>query len=152
MVEALRAHGAAIWVFDVNREFTNLPTAGAIRVGENFTLSLAEVGFGFLMAVIRDIGPMTEATAGAFQNLGPRFMNDEIKKTGFATLEYLEERAGHNGFHNHEMVNRAIEGRLRAVRRTGLFSASAGSETLGDRFWRITAEGGRRFRPGGAAA
>lgn len=40
------------------------------------------------------------------------------------------------------MVNRAIEGRLRAVRRTGLFSDSAGSETLGDRFWRITDEGG----------
>jgi DNA helicase HerA-like ATPase len=68
-------------------------------------------------------------------------MAEEIKKTGFATIDYLEERAGMGRFHSSDMVNQAIETRLRMVRRTGLFASSPETETLVDRFWRITEEG-----------
>jgi uncharacterized protein len=141
IVEALRVLTAPCWVYDINREFINLPSADVIRVGDNFKLSLAEVGFSFLMAVIEDLGPLQETSRGAFENVGPRLMNDEIKKTGFATVEYLEEQAGMGHFHSNDMVNQAIETRLRMVRRSGLFATTPDSESLVDRFWRIAQEG-----------
>ena len=38
-------------------------------VGGNFKLSLAEVGFGFLLAVIDDMGPLTANSQGALSDL-----------------------------------------------------------------------------------
>lgn len=126
-----------------NREFVSLPNADVIRIGDNYRLPLADVGFSFLTAVVDDMGPLTENSRAAFDHAGPRLMKEEIKKTGFATIEYLEERAGAGAFHSNDMVNMAIETRLRMVRRTGLFAtdADSGAESLSERFWRITAEG-----------
>ncbi len=142
IVEALRQHKAACWIYDINREFVGLPNADVIRIGQDFKLSLAEVGFAFLMAVIEDIGPLQETSRGAFENVGPRLMAEEMKRNkGFATIEYLEERAGQGRFHSSEMVNQAIETRLRMVRHTGLFADDPKSETLVDRFCRISEAG-----------
>lgn len=138
----LVAHGAPCWVFDINKEFVALPGADTIRIGDNYRLALPEVGFPFLMAVIDDLNPLTDVSRGALDHNGPRFMEQEVKATSFATIEYLLEKAEQQRFHSNEMVNQAIETRLRMVARTGLFETNSKAERLGARFDRATAGGG----------
>jgi hypothetical protein len=64
----------------------DLPGAEVIRVGGNFKLSLAEVGFPFLLAVIEDMGPLTANSQGALEHEGARFVAEELKKKGYATI------------------------------------------------------------------
>jgi hypothetical protein len=142
LLHGLASHAAACVVFDINREFVDLPGAEVIRVGANFKLSLAEVGFGFLLAVIDDMGPMTQNSQGALEHEGARFVAEEMRKKGYATIGYLLDRAEQGRFHNHEMVNQAIAHRLRMVSRSGLFSDDPAAETLGDVFARVATTGG----------
>ncbi len=142
VLESLRGLGAPCWVYDINREFVGLPDADTIRVGENFQLSLHEVGFGFLMAVIDDMNPLQDVSRGALENVGPRLVREQFSRRGFATIEYLIDRAGQNGFHTNEKVNEAIETWLKMVKATHLFAAHAGTETLADRFARVVSSGG----------
>jgi hypothetical protein len=142
IVHALSKHSAPIWVFDINREFIDLPGADVIRIGENYKLRLDEVGFPFLMAVIEDLNPFTPVSQGAFESEGPRLMEQEVARTGMATIGFLLERAEQGAFHNNEMVNGAIEQRLRMVGRQHLFAESKDSETLASRFNRTTDAGG----------
>lgn len=134
--------GAPCWVYDINREFIDLPGADVIRIGDNYRLSLAEVGFPFLMAVIEDMNPLTDVSRGALEHAGPRFIAEEIKHSGFATIDYLLDRAEAGRFHSNDMVNQAIETRLRMVRRSGLFDNDGAEETLTARFSRVTKSGG----------
>lgn len=134
--------GAPCWAFDINREFVDLPGADVIRVGENYRFSLAEVGFPFLMALISDLNPLQDISRGAFEYEGPRLMQQQIDRHGYASIEYLLDRAGAGAFHSHDTVNQAIETRLRMVQRTGIFSDDPDNETLRERFERVTAAGG----------
>jgi hypothetical protein len=134
--------GAPCWAFDINREFVDLPGADTIRVGDNYRLSLAEVGFEFLAAVIDDIGPMPPVSQGALDHEGRRFMEEELRKRGFASIDYLLDRAEAGRFHHNEWVNLAIETRLRMVKRSAIFSDDPGAETLTERFARATETGG----------
>jgi hypothetical protein len=142
LIAALSALGAPCLAFDINREFLDLPGSEVVRIGDNFKLSLAEVGFPFLLAVIEDMGPMTQVTQGAFENEGQRFMRQEIDRRGFATIDYLLDRAEGGHFHNNDFVNGAIEHRLRGVQRSQLFSDDPKAETLTDLFTRTTDNGG----------
>src|SRR5438105_5927348 len=139
---SLVRQGAPSWVYDINREFINLPGADVIRIGQNYRVCLAEVGFPFLKAVIDDVGPMTPTSEGAFDTEGPRFMEQQIARSGFATIAHLEELADQGRFHNNDMVNGAISQRLGMVRRMGIFADDPRTETLTARFSRITAGGG----------
>lgn len=134
--------GAPSWVFDINREFIDLPGADAIRIGDNYRLSLAEVGFPFLMAVIDDINPLQDVSRGAFEHAGPRFMEEQLSASGFATIDYQVDKASQGRFHSNDMVNNAIHTRLRMVQRTGLFAKDRATETLAARFERVTNGGG----------
>jgi DNA helicase HerA-like ATPase len=134
LLHQLTGFGAPAFVFDVNREFTELPGANSLRVGDNYRLRLDEVGFSFLMALIDDMNPMTDVSRGAFEHAGPRFVAEEIQATGFATIEYLLERAEQGRYHNNDMVNNAIYARLRMVSRSGLFEVNPSAPTLAERF------------------
>jgi uncharacterized protein DUF87 len=142
MLNGLRGHGAPCWVFDMNREFADLPGAEVLRLGDNFQVSLAEVGFPFLMAIIEEMGPLQDVSRGAFEQMGRRLIEEEVRRTQFATIEYLLAMAEHDRFHNNEMVNRAIETRLRMVSHAGVFARTAATETLAARSRRLTAAGG----------
>jgi DNA helicase HerA-like ATPase len=134
--------GAPCWAFDINREFVDLPGADAIRVGVNYQLRLDEVGFPFLMAVVDDMNRLTDVSRGAFEHTGPRFIEQEVQRRGIATIGYLLDRAEQGAFHSNDMVNTAIETRLRMVRATGLFADDPAAESLSQRFDRIAAAGG----------
>jgi hypothetical protein len=134
--------GAPSWVFDINKEFLDLPGADAIRVGDNYRLCLQEVGFSFLRAVVDDMGPLQQVSEAAFENEGPRFMEQEIARTGFATIDYLIEKAEQGFFHSNAMVNEAIETRLKMVKRTRIFADDRKAPTLAARFEAATAAGG----------
>ena len=134
--------GAPCWVFDVNREFVNLPGADAVRVGDNLRLSLAEVGFSFLSALVEDLNPLQDVSRGAFEYEGRRLVRQQLDRQGYATVEYLLDRAVLGQFHSHDAVNRAIETRLEMAVRTGLFSDDPSAETLSARFDRVTLAGG----------
>jgi hypothetical protein len=138
LLTSLAGLGAPCWAFDINREFLDLPGADVIRVGDNYQLSLAEVGFRFLMAVVEDLNPLQDISRGAFEYEGPRLMKQQIDRHGFASIEYLLDRAGAGAFHSHDSVNQAIETRLRMVQRTGFFSDDPENETLRQRFERVT--------------
>lgn len=142
LLMGLAALGAPCWAFDINREFVDLPGAEAIRVGDNYRLSLAEVGFEFLAAVIDDIGPMTAVSQGALDHEGRRFMDEELRKRGFASIDYLLDRAEGGHYHHNEWVNLAIETRLRMVKRSGIFTDDPDAETLAQTFARVTANHG----------
>jgi Helicase HerA, central domain len=142
LVHNLTSHGAPCWVFDINREFVDLPGADVIRIGRNYHLVLDEVGFPFLMAVIDSLGPLTDNSRGALEHLGPRMIEQEVQAQGFATVDYLLERAEQGRFHNHDTVNNAIAQRLRMVRQTGIFATRRGAERLSDRFDRVCSQGG----------
>lgn len=142
LLGGLVAHGAPCWAFDINREFQDLPGADPIRVGDNYRLRLDEVGFPFLMAVVDDVNRLTDVSRGAFEHGAPRFIDQEVQRHGFATIDYLVDRAGAGAFHSNDMVNTAIETRLRMVRATGLFSDDGSAESLADRFDRVTRAGG----------
>jgi hypothetical protein len=142
ILAGLVAHGAPCWAFDINREFIDLPGADPIRVGDNYQLRLDEVGFPFLMAVVDDMNRLTDISRGAFEHGAPRFIEQEVGRRGFATIDYLLDRAGQGAFHSNDMVNTAIETRMRMVRATGLFADHDRSERLSERFDRITASGG----------
>lgn len=142
LLHGLTLLGAPCWVFDINREFIDLPGADTIRVGENCRLCLHEVGFPFLMAVIDDMGTMTQNSLAAFESEAPRFIEQEVARNGFATVQYLLDRASQGAFHTNIMVNEAIEGRLRMVLQTGIFADNPTEEPLTDRFRRVTRAGG----------
>lgn len=142
LLGGLVSHGAPCWAFDINREFQDLPGADPIRVGDNYQLRLDEVGFPFLMAVVDDLNRLTDVSRGAFEHGAPRFIEQETHRRGFATIDYLLDRAGAGAFHSNDMVNTAIETRLRMVRSTGLFAEDDRTESLSDRFDRVTRAGG----------
>ena len=142
IVHSIARHGAPIWVFDVNREFVDLPGAVPIRIGDNYRLSLAEVGFPFVMALVDEMNPLQDVSRGAFEHNGPRFVQQEIDASGFATIGHMLERAERSNFHNNEMVNRAIETRLRMLERSGLFESDPSAQSLADRFDDAVANGG----------
>jgi hypothetical protein len=142
LVDRLVTHGAPCWAFDINREFLDLPGADAIRVGDNYRLRLDEVGFPFLMAVVDDLNRLTDVSRGAFEHTAPRFIEQEVQRRGFATIDYLLDRASQGAFHSNDMVNTAIETRLRMVRATNLFADDDRTELLSTRFDRVTGNGG----------
>jgi len=63
------------------------------------------------------------------------------KKTGFATIEYLLELAERGRFHNNDMVNGAIEQRLRMLKNTKLFEVDDKTASLADRLFAAAAVG-----------
>jgi uncharacterized protein len=128
----LTQYGMPVLVFDINREFSGLPGAVSLRVGDNYKVQLAEVGLPFLSAFIEDSNPFTETARSAFEQNASRFMEAERKATGFATVSYLLEQAEQGRFWNNEMVNNAIEARLRGVVRSGVFEENASAPTLGE--------------------
>lgn len=130
VLSQLVAFGVPIVIFDVNREFTDLPGAVSLRLGDNYKVQLGEVGLGFLSAMIEDSNPFTETARGAFEHYAPRFMEQERRATGFPTVSYLHERAERGDFWNNDMVNNAIEARLAAVERTGIFEDDPTARTL----------------------
>src|SRR5207249_4990677 len=89
-----------------------------------------------------DLNPLQDISRGAFEYEGPRLMRKQIERQGYATIEYLLDRATLGDFHSHDAVNRAIETRLEMAARTGLFSEDPTEETLTQRFERATANGG----------
>jgi DNA helicase HerA-like ATPase len=78
----------------------------------------------------------------ALEHEGGRFVAEEVRKTGYATIDYLLDRAEQGRFHSNDMVNLAIAHRLRMVKRSGLFSDDPRAETLRDVFARVAATGG----------
>lgn len=133
VVDRIVGYGAPTIVFDVNREFTELPGAICLRPGDNYRFSLADVGLPFAMALIDEINPFTEVSRGAFEFNGPRFMNNEIQANGYATVRYLREQAERGRFHNSDMVNGAIEQRLRMLDNSGLFENDPTAPTFAQR-------------------
>lgn len=142
IVSAICQYGAPAIVFDVNREFTDLPGAVSLRAGDNYKFSLSEVGIPLVMALIDQMNPFTEVSRGAFENSAARFMNAEVRATGYATIGYLRERAERGSFHNNEMVNNAIEQRMRMLERSGLFEDDPTAPTLGQRLDDAVNDGG----------
>ena len=51
------------------------------------------MGFAFLLAVIDDLNPLAEVSRGALEPMGPRMMQQEVMRKGFASIEYLLDRA-----------------------------------------------------------
>lgn len=138
ILHRLTGLGAPCMAFDINREFVDLPRADVIRIGDTYKLRLDEVGFPFLMALIDDLGPMTDVARGAFEHAGPKFIEQEVKRTGGATMKFLLDRATSGQFHSNDMVNIAIETRIRMVIREAVFDDDPKAESLTARFDRIT--------------
>ncbi len=130
ILSELTPYEMPVLVFDLNHEFAHLPGAMTLRVGDNYKVQLGEVGLSFLSAFIEDSNPFTETARGAFEQNAPRFIEAERKATGFPTVSYLLEQAEQGRFWNNDMVNGAIEQRLRSVVRSGIFEENPSAPTL----------------------
>jgi hypothetical protein len=142
VVNEIVQYQAPTIVFDVNREFTDLPGAVSLRAGDNYRFSLGEVGFPFVMALIDEMNPLTDVSRGAFEFNGPRFMNAEIQASGYATIGYLREQAERSRFHSNDMVNGAIEQRLRMLENSGLFENNPAAPSFAQRLEDAVQAGG----------
>lgn len=114
--------GAPCVVFDVNEEYVGLPGAEVASIGVDYALPLAEVGFGTLMSVIDSVFPMTETARANLDYYGPRFIDEQRKARGYATLDYLIKKADAGDFGGGDLVGRAIGERLTKVKGMGLFA------------------------------
>lgn len=94
------------------------------------------------MAVIDDMNPLQDVSRGALENVGPRLVKEQFDKRGYATLDYLIDRAEQGAFHSNEKVNEAIETRLRMAKATNLFASGSTPETLTQRFDKTVSNGG----------
>ncbi len=125
IVDRFAQRGVGCTVFDINGEYTRIPGAHALRWGDNFLPRLGQTGPGLLLSVIRSLcppppGSPTESLLES--RLKTLFRAHRERREGELTLPWLRAQSwGGAG----ELVERAVDSRLRQIEDTGLFWTEA---------------------------
>lgn len=125
VTERFARKGVGCIVFDINGEYTGLPAAHVLRWGENFVPRLAQTGPGLLLSVIRSLcppqpGSPTESLLES--RLKTLFRANRDQGDVDLTITWLRGQSwGGAG----DLVQRAIDSRLRQIEDAGLFWTSS---------------------------
>lgn len=120
--------GAPCVVFDLNREYAQLPGVRAFRAGMDLRLDLRQFGIDPFMTMLRRFG-LPEVSAIHLEHRLRQLLGEmeEMEKAGrrapFLGIRELLQLAEAREFSDSDAVNAAIKSRLRAVWTTGLLAA-----------------------------
>ena len=113
--------GVPVVIFDANSEYGGLPGASALRLGENWWPTLAELGPHTLVTLIRSLMPFAPSSPSesVFEARLPTLFRGVAKSGDGAALDLRWLREQHWG--GGEYVERAITSRLENLDRMSLF-------------------------------
>ncbi len=140
-------HGAPCVVFDLNREYVELPDVIPLRVGLDLKLDVYQFGLEPLLTLLRHFG-LPEVSAIYFCNRLTGILEgvDRIRASGgrppFIGIRQLIQLAEEGEYAPSETVNLAIRARLELIQKTGLLAASPDEATsFPERYQRIRGGG-----------